>query len=1032
MLLPGLYEVNPNGVDGGSGPPPGGTEDIPAGEPNNPSSQAPPLTDGTIPSDNEGYDGEIRTVIVAGETRMYIKQGGSWVLYYGNTGGEDLDTHITDTVIGSDDILTDASDIDTLGTVTVDTLTVNSIIVTDLLDIDAPANAQSGIVHSSLMGQSVGDDHTQYGLLDGRYGGQVYFGGTQPGDDLELTSNNSGTTGTPGTVFINKSGIGDGVLIGAGGTPTGSLEIVGTLNNIGISLTREENASDFTHLLTSVDGDFTIKAEGYDSIPDIKFLTYKNAAVAAGDIIFGNTQGDVRPDDTTPTVNLGSLTTKFKEIHAETLRVETLVSDEVIATIGGRIIVTPSSILGEDLTAVSTTIKLMHNSLSGHYIVMKIEGNTEYMKLGTQSGSESHADSVRTIYSYPVTRNLNGAGASAWEAGSSIASYSGGSTGDGMMELYSQSALLSPGGTGTGPTGPAILGLRRTSGTNYYDTSSCFALGNLNNLYGESADQYGIAAGDYVSNGTWMVASSEGFRIKYNKDTPVTKFSVDSYGNTRIGDSSTSSESYVYIAADDTHAIAKTGDIYLHGGSSNRYMHLDSSANTFTIKASNDSMIQLDGDAGKIFATGNIEGASLSTGTTGSRVVVADSTILSGGSSSSTGGTIASGSMAAFTEYMSGGSGDDSDGHVNDTLILGINKNDSQGATLAMGKYIAASSTTNNIIRLNCSQDAGLDGGYSGGGIIDGWSGNGNTYTATNSSNRNYLQMYQYSHDASGHLHNSIAVQLRTDGLYLYRYDSPSSASLGGHRFSTTGSWTSGPPAPGTTNLDFCRSLDKAHLYHSGYFSLGHGTDADQTGESGMIKIIPANHGSTADVSDFRATLLNQVVGRNMGNSFYHTTGSDMDALKQHMRPDHISIFASNTAVVNHQRATYNGSTTSDATVGDCNGLVSGYMTSTTTDGSGKCAIYKTCTTAGWALVFVAKPTENSSHLLLYIYNSGSTVTHTVIGSTSNSWDSITGVVTSGSNHGRLRLDGNSNMVSRYVTMTQLAGSVPMCIGPYS
>lgn len=48
--------------------------------------------------------------------------------------------------------------------------------------------------HGSVSGLG-DDDHTQYGLLLGRSGGQTLIGGTDSGDDLTLTSTSHGTKG---------------------------------------------------------------------------------------------------------------------------------------------------------------------------------------------------------------------------------------------------------------------------------------------------------------------------------------------------------------------------------------------------------------------------------------------------------------------------------------------------------------------------------------------------------------------------------------------------------------------------------------------------------------------------------------------------------------------------------------------------------------------------------------------------------------------------------------------------------------------
>ena len=54
---------------------------------------------------------------------------------------------------------------------------------------------QETLKHSQLKLVTSGDDHTQYGLLAGRSGGQVYIGGTQAGDVIKLQSSSNATKG---------------------------------------------------------------------------------------------------------------------------------------------------------------------------------------------------------------------------------------------------------------------------------------------------------------------------------------------------------------------------------------------------------------------------------------------------------------------------------------------------------------------------------------------------------------------------------------------------------------------------------------------------------------------------------------------------------------------------------------------------------------------------------------------------------------------------------------------------------------------
>ena len=72
----------------------------------------------------------------------------------------------------------------------------------------------------------------------------------------------------------------------------------------------------------------------------------------AGDIVLDPTGLDVLPGAGYE-VNLGALTNKYLTLHAAELWVETLVAQETMATIGGRILVGPTTMLTSDLSAAS-------------------------------------------------------------------------------------------------------------------------------------------------------------------------------------------------------------------------------------------------------------------------------------------------------------------------------------------------------------------------------------------------------------------------------------------------------------------------------------------------------------------------------------------------------------------------------------------------------------------------------------------------------------------------------------------------------
>jgi len=202
----------------------------------------------------------------------------------------------------------------------------------------------------------------------------------------------------------------------------------------------------------------------------------------AGDLVLDPVGNDVFPQ-TNYDINLGALNLKFLSLHAAELWVETLVAQNTIATIGGRILVGPTTSLTRDLAAAATTIYVKHNEMaSGDRTYMEANGKVEFFAI------TSGPTGTGTDYSYTVTRNLDGTGANDWYAGDAM--FNTGTTGEGFIDLYSLHGVKA--GTEYGPT---IVGNIRLSST-YNDWEERWAVGNLNGLYDYGTTVYGFAAGD--------------------------------------------------------------------------------------------------------------------------------------------------------------------------------------------------------------------------------------------------------------------------------------------------------------------------------------------------------------------------------------------------------------------------------------------------------------------------------------------------------------------------------------------------------
>ena len=98
-----------------------------------------------------------------------------------------------------------------------------------------------------------------------------------------------------------------------------------------------------------------------------------------GDVVFNPTGNDLLPT-TGYDLNIGALTNKFLTLHAAELWVETLVAQNTLATIGGRILVGPTTSLTADFDAVDASLPVKHNQIAmGDRLVMQANGAIEWM-----------------------------------------------------------------------------------------------------------------------------------------------------------------------------------------------------------------------------------------------------------------------------------------------------------------------------------------------------------------------------------------------------------------------------------------------------------------------------------------------------------------------------------------------------------------------------------------------------------------------------------------------------------------------------
>jgi hypothetical protein len=165
-----------------------------------------------------------------------------------------------------------------------------------------------------------------------------------------------------------------------------------------------------------------------------------------GDLRWGALLNTIRPENNGGS-NLGSLNKKYLTLHAWELWVQTLVAQQTIATIGGRIFVAPTTELTRDLASGDTVIYVKFNQArTNDTLLLQVNGLFEKM-LVTSSYTDCSVSGNCAVtgsdYKYSVTRNRDGTGANDWSAGAAVMNE--GNTGDGYIDLYADRSASSEG-----------------------------------------------------------------------------------------------------------------------------------------------------------------------------------------------------------------------------------------------------------------------------------------------------------------------------------------------------------------------------------------------------------------------------------------------------------------------------------------------------------------------------------------------------------------------------------------------------------
>ena len=243
--------------------------------------------------------------------------------------------------------------------------------------------------------------------------------------------------------------------------------------------------------------------------------------------------------------NLGTATRKWLTLNAAELWVQTLIAQDTLATVGGRVLIGPTTTLTRDLAPGETTLWVKHNALQ--LAVAGVETGSK-MVLESFAGGVAKFEVLNVLsevgpavgtgeYGYLVARNADGSGANQWYAGD--AAFDTGKTGSGFIDLYSLRGL-----TNASQIGPTIVGNVRT-GAGYNAWAPRWAIGNLQGLYGYATTTYGSAFGD--PNVTWVaIDASNGFRVM-NGATQLSQW--DTAGLVTIGTASAAGSGRIRIGA---------------------------------------------------------------------------------------------------------------------------------------------------------------------------------------------------------------------------------------------------------------------------------------------------------------------------------------------------------------------------------------------------------------------------------------------------------------------------------------------------
>jgi len=495
----------------------------------------------------------------------------------GNTGMEDL------TIQGNPVVLQPSSGNVGIGTTSPSTT----------LHVDA-----TGTAYDATTGLAIFQDNGDRQIA---IGGLGLFRRDYDGDDADLRINYIGYNG--GTTRFRDLDIYNGknaILMACDGS-TGNVGIGTTAPDKTLEI--NSGANDNNHIRLAYN-DANGSASTY---ADISCTSGGNLVLApTGDITINPTGNDVLPNSNYD-INLGSDTKQWLSLHAAELKVQTLVAADVLSTIGGRIIIAPTTEIVAALAdagandVTGETIYVKHNNIaSGDILIMqKLHSGTAQFEAiktvggaGTAGGSDSTSNTAGN-YSYACTRGFGSSGADAWLAGDAVVNT--GTTGDGFIDMYADAAVNE-----SDHSGPTIVGNVRT-GTTIGAYEPMWAIGNLDGHYGLGNDQYGVGIGKYSGEHLLVQSGSIKFRDNTATKMAITSDEILMYANDGTNVVSKWDDHALYFGADLTAATnidainISSGGVQIYGNDQYNFVTVDSDGVTIQADANDKAVISTSG-----------------------------------------------------------------------------------------------------------------------------------------------------------------------------------------------------------------------------------------------------------------------------------------------------------------------------------------------------------------------------------------------------------------------------------------------------